>query len=324
MPITKPTYPGVSTAQLKEGFSKLKETMEQVQQRNGKVDMKALKREVDALDDPTVKAAYETIKDEYTTETRRRVSSGCGSSYRTTRTAPKQLKGDQVQSVFNALVQAKSKTTRLDKDKNAVIDAAEADKVPNLRGFSGQMVRAAINGNLTDYKAAMEDWDAHLSDVADLTYERQSAASDINELSDYHCKFKNGANAVKWALRDVATREDHQDVGHYDTISSLLTNAERGPQTKNPLLVYFGDDWDRDALLEEGHLDNKEVRDLLNVRDLEGFAGKMEAAVEKRLGMSYDDWVEGEDLVGREDLDDISSGGGCGSSSSVSSSSDGC
>jgi len=311
MPITKPRYPGVSTTQLKEGFDKLKETMEQVQQRNGKVDMGVLKREVDATGDPSLKAAFETIKDEFTTETSRRVNTGCGSSTRTTRTPPKQLKSDQVKSVFDALVQAKSKATQLDKDKNNVIDEAEAEKIPNLRGFSGQLVRAAVNGELADYRSALEEWDAHLDEVSYLTADRTEADSDINSLCDYHCRYKNGANAIKWALRDILTRDDKLGESHHDTIEDLLTHAERGPQTKNPLVVHFADSWDRDDMLGRGHLSNTEVRDLLNVTDLEAFASKMEEAVEKRIGMPYDDWVEGKDLIGRDDLDAVSSGGGC-------------
>ncbi len=120
---------------------------------------------------------------------------------------------------------------------------------------------------------------------------------------------------MSWCRR-IRVSSTSSSVG-YNTIADLLTNAERGPQKQNPLLVHFADSWDRASMFESGHLDNKEVRDLLNVRDLEGFASKMEEAVEKRLGMKYQDWVEGKELIGRDDLDSVSSGGGCGSVSSV-------
>ena len=307
MPIEKPSFPTLTPTQLQEGFDRLKGEVEDVRQKNGRLDVKKLAKKVAGNKDVAMQAAFDAIKDEFVTTERVRVSSGgCGGSYMTTRTGtPKKLDSDEVQTVLNALVRAKSRVGDLDKDGNQRIDSNEAQAAKKMRGFSGNLVKAAVHGSLKAYQRELQNWSNQLRRTAYTVDERVSVEDSITEVTGYHCQYQNGARAVAWALRELATRKN-ADIDVTYTAKDMLKNAEKGDKSNdaNPLTRYFTYS-DRDShSLRKGHLNNAEVRDLLNTKDLGAFEKKMKRQVAKNTGASYAEYLQGAGLPGADQLDD--------------------
>ncbi len=304
MTITKPSFPTLTPTQLQEGFDKLKGTVEQVRQANGKLSMSKLAKEVNKSDDPTMHAALEVFQDAYTVEKQVRVSSGgCGGSYTTTSDVVKnKLDSAEVKSVLGMLTAAKRRVGKLDANADGKIDIKEAQAANKMGGLSGDLVKAALKQTVGEFITALRSWTNQLFQVHGDISERQDIDKTIKDLTAHHCKHKNGAKAISWALRELATRGKFES---WDA-NAMLNHAEAGKADANPLLAHLERTYGnrRDNRLPKGHLDNKEVRDLLNTDDLDGFVKQMRTLVDERLGMSYLDYLKGNDLDGVEQLND--------------------
>jgi len=299
--VRKPEGPAVSTQKLNEGFDKIREAMEEIQTSRGSVNVAKLEKKIGELNEAGAYKALELIKDEYSTQVSRWVSD-CGGRRRVSDLEePKTLKKEEVQSIFNALIDAKSKVSKLDKNKDGAISEAEEGSGRRLRGFTGELVKAAISGNRQRYSSAMNRWRSSLADTARTMDERVERDDEIKKVASFHAKTRVGGDALTWAFRDLATGAHGRDAVW--RMDDLLNGAETGDGA--PLLArYRPGDMDakhRDA----GHLDNDEIKYLLGTDDLRGYIQETRAAIEDRVGGSYHrHYLKGKDLPGHDQIDD--------------------
>ena len=238
--------------------------------------------------------AFEAVNDEFTKDVHHR-GDACSSAY-TRREEPSRLSKKKVQSVFDALIQAKSKVAKLDKNHDGKIDMDEANKATR-HGFSGRILSAVMDGEIDAYKSELRSWIYSLDQVSMTLERRTEDEQDISEMSKFHAKSKLGAEALKWAFRDLKTSTG-DGLRNLD-VDGVLMMAESTPiPLKN--LVY-GDNTDRTT---EGHLDDGEIMGMLQTDDLQAYIDATKAKVEDQTGGYFSSYMKGEDLPNVDKLDD--------------------
>lgn len=293
--ITKPTATSTQTADMNQSLAKLQDAIDAVKTSQGTVNVKKL--EAKLADDPMTQQAFSAIKDKFS-HTETRVVSSCGGSNRKqVKVDPTTLKAEEVQDVMTALIAAKRKATGLDRNRDGKISAKEAKHAANLKGLSGEMIRAAIEGTRDGYKAALERWCEKLQKTAETVEARQGIENEITDVADFHAATASGAKALKWAFRDLATAGKDQAVWQMDNV---LKRADTNDES--PLLhMLFG----RKRSTKKGHLSNREIQTLLNVKNLGTYARQTAAAVKDRVGGVYASfYLKGKDLPGAGQLKD--------------------
>jgi hypothetical protein len=306
MPI-KPKFPRASSADLAGRLDKIRDTVNQAKttDANGveKVDVERLDQLAEASGDKTIRDGVEAIKDEFSTYETVTVTGGCGPTTRQRQIEPTELDAGQVQNVFSALIDAKSKVDdHIGADGKLSRD--EAERTHNISDdLSGKLAEAAMKGVLSEFKVELSDWVELVSDTAYEVDARGVVDEYIGTLAEYHSDSLEGAEALRWAMRaDVLdpdlemTRGGKPDRTYMlrEHFKEMASSAERSIWHR-----LFGDPDD----LDRGHLSDDEICRHYGADSLAELTASMKAKVEGRVG-DYMAYVEGSDLPHAEHAQD--------------------
>jgi hypothetical protein len=290
----KPNFPNPQTSQIQQDLQRLSQEIERATDGQGEVDLAEVRDRLSG--DKTATRALDVIQDEDTfqrTETRT-VSAGCGGGTTTREVAvePTTLKRTEVQSVLDALIAARSKVEVFDNDADGKIGKGEFDQIPDRpSSLAAKLATVFADGSVKTYRSEMQAWGDAIRDVRSDISSRNSYESNIVEVAKDHCESLTGAEAVAWAYRDILTTTGR---AVWSDMDDALKNAETSWLR---FLPFFGD--------ERGHLNDKEVKKHLGTDDLREFIADKKAAIESRLGGSYEEvFLKGKDLEGHEHIDD--------------------
>lgn len=289
--IKKPTF-SVKPQKLEQAIEGVEKDLEKVKTRNGTVSMNRLSNEVSGRVGANT---VNTLADEFTHEVRHRAS-GCSGAYTSTE-APERLSKKEVDSVFNALLKAKSKVGKIDKNNDGEISMSEAKAVTARGGLAGKILKGAVEGEVDRYEHDVQRWLYEVNRVSISINDRVGSDGEIKSITKFHAKSKLGAKALAWAFRDMTTDPDAglQNVDMDRVLS-------QGEGSESPLVVLARG---YSARASKGHLDNDEIKTLLATDDLQGFVDDTRAKVEDRLGGDFFEfYLKGQDLPNTDDLND--------------------
>ncbi|MEE8409241.1 MAG: hypothetical protein V3T05_06530 [Myxococcota bacterium] len=295
--INKPTFPTPSVQDLKADLDKLDRAIQNAKNADGTVNVSALEAEVQASGDLGLKYGIETIKDVFHRTEVRDVSHGCGGrDMREIRVDPEKLESGEVVSLLQALVQAKSKVDAIDSNHDGSISKTEADHAGHPDGIAEDLADNMLDGALASFKAELHAWRQALTGIHESIKARKDVEGAITRRAGHHAQTAEGAEAITWAYRDMATRGTHVDRW---SIDDALENAETSFLRYIPLFGIA-----RRAKHKEGHLSDSEVRRLFGTDDLSAFIADTKAAVEGRVGNYQTDYLTGKDIAGADGLRD--------------------
>lgn len=290
--IKKPAYTPPTTADLKKGLDRLEEYVKDVQAPDGSVDMGELEDKVGRSRTDHVKAGLDVLKDEFSRSVT--VSGGCGGSV--TRNQPAaELDAGEVSSVMDALLRAKSRVDDLDTNADGVVGRDETDDA-RMRGLSGKLARAGASLAVETYVNELGSWRDAILGVREEVEMRSEVNEVVNSAADYHAETDAGKAAILWAYRDVMTNAP-ATYDAWDTIYDLddwLDTAEGGFLRNAPAFNHTAG---------KGHLSDNELGGYFDTGDLSAFASDKQDTVSARVG-DWDDWVEGKDLAGIDQVED--------------------
>lgn len=316
--IKKPAFTAPQTADLKKGLDRLEEYVNDVKKADGTVDMDELADKVGRSRTDHVKEGFEVLKDEYTRTTTRRVTDSCGGTRTRTSTSPaEELSSAEVSSVMDALIAAKSKVDAMDVNADGKIDRAEADDAPR-RGLANKLASTGAKMSLEDYEVELESWRDAITLVRETVDQRVEFSGTIDSAADFHAESADGKEALRWGYRALIINSAYGDFDVEDAIYKIddfLDEAESGflrslPTTSS---VQTG----------RGHLSDTELKGFFVTDDLGAFAAQKKAEVLAKVG-NFDEWLEGKDLPGHDQVDDPDADGGNAWNAYTSSSSSGC
>lgn len=299
MTIHKPRFPNPTTADVARRLERLEERIGSVRNADGSVDVQKLKDAAAA--DPALKQEVSWIEMEFSTREMRRVTGACGgTSLEEVDAPPAKLDDAQVQNVLGALLEAKQRLANVvDKDGSGRIERDEAVRREAGPGLAGHLAREAVRDVERDYQTQLAAWREALQGVADKVDPRRGLELNIEGMAKRHCETELGTEAVKWAYRKMAIEDGLSSDDVWDKMGGELRDAERSLLRFVP---FFGEGLAFGAF--EGHLGDDEVRRAVGSDDLAGFIRDTKAALQERLGMSYEDWVAGKDIPGADQLED--------------------
>ena len=299
MPITnKPSFPNPSVQELKGDLDKLKTAVDQSKHTDGSVNVARLEQLADASGDRGLEYGVRTIKDAFVRVERREVTDGCGTSMQDVRTSPTTLEAGEVQSVMQALTEAKRKVGSLDSNHDGKISKDEAARSGNLAGLAGELADNIVDGSLTAYKAELHAWREALTDVHESVQSRKDLDQAISRRAEHHAETPMGAEAIRWAYRNMATRGSNASMDSW-SIEDDLQDAETSFLRFIPLFGIA-----RRAKTKEGHLSDKEVMKLFGTDDLAAFVADKQATVTGRVGDYETAYLAGKDVAGVDALKD--------------------
>jgi hypothetical protein len=290
----KPRFPNPQTSKIQDDLQRLSQEIERATDAQGEVDMAEIRDRLSG--DATATKALDVIQDEdsFQRMETRNVSVGCGGGTTTREVAvePKILKRTEVQSVLDALISARSKVEVFDNDADGKIEKGEFDQIPDrASGLAAKLATVFADGSVSTYRSEMRAWSDAIGDVRSSISQRNAYESNIVDAAKDHCESLTGAEAVAWAYRDILTATGRVGWGEID---EALKNAETSWLR---FLPFFGS--------ERGHLNDKEVKKHLGTDDLREFIADKKAAIEARLGGTYEAvFLKGTDIEGHEHVDD--------------------
>ncbi|MFH1812477.1 MAG: hypothetical protein ABIJ09_27340 [Pseudomonadota bacterium] len=289
--IKKPAFQ-VTPQKLEKALEGFEKDLQEVKTTGGTVSMNKL---ANAVDGPVEHSAYNTLVDEFTHDVQHRAS-GCSGAYTSTETPERLGKGD-VDKVFDALLKAKAKTGKIDKNNDGVISLDEAKAVSSRGGLAGKLLKASVGSEVERYEHDLQRWVYSLNSVTVSIKQRVEADDEIRSVTGFHAKSKLGAEALAWAFRDLTTDPD-SGLSHVD-MDRVLTQGEG---SEMPLVVLARG---YAARASKGHLDNDEIKALLATDDLQGYVDTTRTKVEARLGGDFfDSYLKGTDLPNSDQLND--------------------
>lgn len=294
----KPAFLNPTPAAVSARLDALAAKLDVARTPDGGVDMRALARAVEQSGDAALEKELFWVRSSFETVEKRTVTGGCGGSYvDDVRVPPERLSAADVQSVRAALVEAKRRIAdRADADSSGRIERGEAERIPALGDdLAGRLADAAVRGVMIDYRAQLAGWQQALNGVADQVDPRRGLHVNIDGRAEQHCETKLGRDAVRWAYRKLAVDDGLSSEDVWGRMDRDLKGAERSLLRFVPFLG--GDD-------HGPHLNDGEVKKLVGRQDLAAFVADTKAAVEAKLGRSWDDWVAGKDLPGADQLAD--------------------
>jgi hypothetical protein len=293
--INKPTFPQLTTADLEKKIDKLGDAIEQATAADGSVDVSKVEDAVSA--DPTLRSAFEEVKDSFQRREMRTVSDGCGggTTRREVDVDPAKLDAGEVRSVMSALLEAKTRvSTEIDKDGDGKLTADETDYPDGGAGLAGEIAGDVASGAVAGWKSEMREWRETITDALESVETRQRTDSRIEEIAGEHAATDLGKEAIVWSYREVLASGRGVDTWH---LEDQLDGAERSFLRHLPL---FGR-----AVRGEGHLNDDEVMRFLGTNDLRELIAEKKQAIEQAVGGDYlTHWLEGRDVAGIDQKDD--------------------
>ncbi|MFH1808306.1 MAG: hypothetical protein ABIJ09_06170 [Pseudomonadota bacterium] len=134
----------VTPGGLAESLNMLKGAMEQARDGSGQVNLDRVASLIKG--DTEAEAALEVVKREFATSRPVTVTTSCGGTSTSEVEEPaRTLNLAKASSVFDALVDAKSKISDLDRDGNQVLSEQERAAASQLDGLSGRVARATVD-----------------------------------------------------------------------------------------------------------------------------------------------------------------------------------
>ena len=288
--IKKPSFQ-VKPQTIERGIEEFSKDIKDVQTNKGSLSMNKLSNEVHGRVESN---SLDAVRDEFTQPVHHR-GDACTAAYTSTE-EPSRLSNKKVETVFDALLKAKSKVGKLDTNKDGIIDMDEAQKA-SRRGFSGRILKAVMQGEISKYQSEMRQWIYSLGDVSRTIETRGDDEADIKTQASFHAKTDLGAEALAWAFRDLKTSTG-DGLRNLD-VDGVLMLAESTPVPLHDLV--YGDNNDRTG---QGHLDDGEIMGMLQTNDLQAYIATAKAKVEDQTGGYFTAYLEGADLPGAEQLID--------------------
>lgn len=293
--ITKPTFPNPSVQELKSDLDKLDRAIETAKSADGTLNIGALNTQVQSSGDLGLKYGFDTIKDAFRRTEIQEVSDGCGGrSMREVQIPPETLNTGEVVSLLQALVQAKNKVDAIDSNHDGSVSKTEIDNVGRPDGIAERLANSMLDGALASFKAELLAWRSALTDIGRSINARSDLEGAITRRADHHAASSEGAEAIKWAYRDMATQGTRIDGW---SIDAKLEDAETGFLRYIPLFGIA-----RRAKQKENHLSDNEIRRMFGTDDLAAFIADKKAAVEGRVGNYQNDYLAGKDIAGVDGL----------------------
>lgn len=303
--IVKPEAP--ATREVEKDLDRLALIISRMKKPDGSLDVAKLRKEVAGTRDPDLANALEAIVERFQrTETRPAPaatytsSCGGGSTYAsscggtpsssTVEVDPKTLERGEVAQVLADLRKAREGVGDLDRDRDGKLSKTEIDATPGRGGLSSELIQAALQ----DYGRELESWGRALAAVASSLDARTSLDEKILAAASHHAATPQGAAAIAAAYRDLITQG-----GQLPDLEATLAKAEGGCFARLlGNLGLFGHP-------KAGHLDDAEVRKLLDTQDLRQFAADRYASIKARTGGEYQKhFLKGKDLKGAGQLED--------------------
>lgn len=298
-----PKFPKLEVPQLTGAMKAFESLVDESKTATGRVSMNKLRDKIDnAQVDTDTKDALWSALDVVERSFPRTASTGgsCGYTYST---APKRLSEVEVTTVMSALAKAQKTVKKADANADKKLQPSEAAKLLDREDLESQLLGAALDPKLAQYRKDVKIWNATISKLADKKEERASLDNRITFLADYHCQSKLGADAVSWAYR-LEAAQGYMDTWAMEEMSQSLKDAESSIMSLVPLTK-------KDAS-HENHLSDAEVKAFLGVSDLGAYIEETKAEIENELGQSYDDYLKGKDAPEPPPTPDSgSSSGGC-------------
>jgi len=292
--IKKPAFPNPSTASVASSLKSLEKAVQTNKSADGSVNVKALEQ---SISDTTVERGVDSIKDAYRRTEMRQVRDGCSGTLvtREVRVAPKTLDAGEVNSVLAAITAAKSKVGGLDTNHDGKIQGWEAKGAAALSGLSGKLAEGALSGTLTGYRLELRAWNEALNEIADSVDGRKSFDNSLKNVAEHHADSAEGAEAITWAYRDLATQGKSADIWDLrETLEDAETSFLR-------YIPFFG----RNVKKKQGHLSDREVCRLLGAEDLGKFVEAKKASVASRVGGDFEtQYLGGKDFQAVSQLND--------------------
>ncbi len=249
----------VPLSQIRVRLEKLDRAISTATKADGSLSGDALRAEVQKANDPAVTAAMVRLLDE-----------------RGTSVAPR-FDPVETAAMHQALQEAVRNVAHFDVNKDGVVvwnTRAKVEK-PLSQRVTEQVIET-LKGNAGGAIPHERD-DSRLLGVelGGRSYVHKEVEAELTA----HVKTPQGKEAVRWAAR-LKFLDDHEGAR---ALGSHLRSADESWAVRN-----FPD--------RKHDLNDKEVRKYLKTSDLVGFAEKTKAAVEAKIGMSWDDYVAGKGL----------------------------
>ena len=303
--INKPAFTPVPTEDLKKKLDKLGDAIKDATFPDGSVDVARVEDAV--ANDPSMRDAFEEVKDQYSRKEMRTVSGGCGggTERREVEVDPTALDAGEVRNVMSALLDAKTRLSEnVDKDGDGLLTGSEVIRPDAGAGHEGRIAADVVNGVTGDWKAELNEWREAVTEAVDKLDTRQDLDARIGDVAGRRAESGLGKEAIVWAYREVLASGGSVDKWDLD---DKLKDAETSFLAKLP---FFGS-----TVTDSPHLSDREVAGFLGTSDLAAFVAEKKAAITQSLGADYESsWLAGKDIVGVEQSDDPDFhrvGGGC-------------
>ncbi len=290
----KPSFNAPDVQALKQSIGKLDDAVRDVKMRDGSIDVRSLEDRIQS--DPELQRGVEVIKDAFQRQETREVT-GCSgpTGTRVVDVDPKNLQAGEVQTVLEALAEAKQKIAGLDSNQDGKLARSEAERSEGLTGLSGDIAAGAVSGSVNTFKAELLEWRREVTRLVVEKDSRGTFDTGLGKVAKKHARTDLGAEAILWAYRDLATQGNRMHP-RYD-IDDSLKEAETSFLRFVPFF--------RSSAFGEGHLNNREIGELFRTSDLRGFIDQKKADIQARLGGTYEaQFLAGKDLVGIEQSSD--------------------
>jgi hypothetical protein len=290
----KPSFPNPSTSSLKTTLDQLGAAVDAATAADGSLDVAKLEAKLGTLGEAG-KKGLGAIRDTFKRTELREVTGACGGGTYTQKVQipAKQLDAAEVKTLLQAIVAAKDGIEKLDANHDGVIAQLEAKAAKDLQGLGGELAASALAGSLTLYRKELSSWNSALSAVRESVTARKDFDRGLDRVAGHHAETKQGAEAILWAYRELATKGSAASVWHLD---EKLEDAETSFLRFIP---FFG----RNVKKKAGHLSDGEIRKFLKTDDLPSFVSEKKASVTARVG-DFDGWLAGKDLPGADQLSD--------------------
>jgi hypothetical protein len=319
--LIKPSFPNPDVATLHKRLDSLGAALQRAQAADGSVDVKSLEAAVDATQDPALKAELAAVRDAFQRRGERQVP-GCGggTTRQTVFVLPTKLEGAEVTGVLAALLEAKTRLQAFDSDGSGQVERGEKEAVDRIRwsapvtDLPHRLARAALYGELVPYAEQMKQWNVEVNKVYALVGPRQGLEMNIQGQVQRHVQSPAGREAVAWAFRLLVienwAQHEKDPSARKLTATDVWRDMDRGLAAAESSMLRFLGIFGLDPVENGPHLDDREVKRFLKdelhcaVSDLASFSRTARASVEAKLGMTYQEWHDGKDVPGHEQLKD--------------------
>jgi len=228
--INKPAFTPVPTEDLKKKLDKLGTEIEKATFPDGSVDVARVEDAV--AGDPSLRDAFDEVKDQYQRKEMRTVTSGCGGSTRSeVDVDPATLDAGEVRNVMSALLDAKMRLSEnVDKDGDGALTGDEVIRPDAGPGHEGRIASAVVKGVTAEWKAELNEWREAITDAIDDVDRRQNLDERIGDVAGRRAETGLGKDAIVWAYREVLA--SGVSVDKWALYDKLMSSPRRRPRSR--------------------------------------------------------------------------------------------